>query len=212
MNRRLMVAAALAAASLGVAACGAQKIGPVARPALLLDQLNSTPANVHVGQEFTNAVVLLRSESDSPVTIRKVTFTEPRGVGTVVKVEHVMATPVSKNDDWPVRVWSSYPPTAKIGGMCRSMPLQPVVGATIPPHGAARLVVLFRALKAGDYFIDGQAVSYEVGSGSGRTTGSITLPNRFIGTVTPTGGTVSPDPIEQACAQLGHLLKGEPAR
>jgi hypothetical protein len=207
MNRRLVVAA-LAVLPLALAACGGQKIGPVARPALLLDQLNSTPANVHVGQEFTNAVVLLRSESDSPVTIRKVTFTEPKGIGTVVKVEHVDVTPVPQKDDWPVQVWSSYPPTAKIDGMCRSMPLQPVAGATIPPHGAARLVVLFEALKAGDYFIDGQAVSYEVGSGSARTTGSITLPNRFVGTVTPTGGTVSPSSIEQACKQLGKLLTG----
>jgi hypothetical protein len=207
MNRRLMVAA-LATLPLALAACGGQKIGPEARPALLLDQLNSTGANVHVGQEFTNAVVLLRSTSDSSVTIRRVTFTEPKGIGSVVKVEHVMVTPVPKQDDWPVQVWSSYPPTAKIGGMCQSMPLQPVVGATIPPHGAARLVVLFKALEAGDYFIDGQAVSYEVGSGSGRTTGSITLPNRFVGTVTPTGGTVSPSSIELACKQLGNLLKG----
>jgi hypothetical protein len=203
---RRIVVLALVSALLAVA-CHS-KIGAGSRPALLLDQVNAASANVHVGQEFSYAVVLLRSTSDSPVTIRRVTFTEPKGIGSVVKPLDVDVTPVPAKDDWPVRVWSSFPPTAKIDGRCQAQPVRPAVGAVIPPHGAVRLVVHFRAVAAGDYFMDGQDVAYTVRDSSGGTPGSIALPNRFLGTVTPTGGSLQPDRTELACTDLGNLPSG----
>jgi hypothetical protein len=203
MNRRRLPTALFAAAVL-LAACGLSKIHAGSRHALLVDQVNSTSANVRVGQQFSYAVVLLRSTSGSPVTIRKVTLTEPKGIGDVVKPIEVDVAHLARRDDWPVRNWSSFPPTAKIDGTCQAMQLEPAVGAVIPPHQAARLVVLFKALKTGDYFLDGQDVAYTVNG----TPDSVSLPNRFLGTVTKTGGDLTPTSIEKSCSKLGNLPPG----
>jgi hypothetical protein len=200
VRRRL---ATLCACALALAACSS-KINAGSRPALLLDQVNSIRADVHVGQEFTYAVVLLRSTSDDPVTIRRVQFTQPQGIGDVVRPAEVDLAHLAPDVDWPVRLWSSFPPTAKLDGKCRAQEVEPAAGAVIPPHQAARLVVRFRAVGPGDWFLGGQHVAYTAGG----KPGDITLPNRFVGTVTKTGGTLEPDAIEQACAKLGNLLPG----
>ena len=207
MNRRRSPTAATVASVLLpvlLAACGGSKIQAGNRPALLLDQVNSIGADVNVGDTFTYAVVLLRSVSDQPVKITKVTFTEPKGIGTIVKPLAVDVYHMAPKDDWPVRNWRSFPPTAKVAGKCRAMTLEPAEGAVIQPGAAARLVVQFDALKEGDYFLDGQKVDYTV---DGKP-GSITLPNRFLGTVSNSGGTLTPTKIEQDCAQLGNLPSG----
>src|SRR5215467_3776288 len=124
MNRPIRRIAALVALPVLLAACGAQKIQAGNRPALLLDQVNSIGADVNVGDTFTYAVVLLRSVSDSPVKITKITFTEPKGIGTVVKPVAVDVYHLPQKDDWPVRNWRSFPPTAKVAGKCQAMTLE----------------------------------------------------------------------------------------
>jgi hypothetical protein len=196
MSRRIA-----AAMLLTLTACSS-KIGPRPSPALLLDQVNSLQTNVDAGQEFTYAVVLLRSTSDSPVTIRSVKFDTPKGIGGVVKPLEVDLAHLATKDDWPVRVWSSFPPTAKVDGRCQAQELEPAAGAVIPPNAAARLVVLFRAVHPGDFYLGGQDVTYSVDGAPG----DVDLPNRYLGTVTKAGGTLEPEPIETTCAKLGNLL------
>ena len=41
---------------------------------------------------------------------------------------------------------------------------------------------------------------------AGGTPESIALPNRFLGTVSKSDGTLQPQPIEKACSKLGNLL------
>ena len=210
MNRRMSFATGAIALGLVLAlaatACGGTKIKAGSRPALLLDQVNALSTNVHVGQEFTYAVVLLQSQSDSPVKITKVTLTTPEGIGEVVQPKEVDVAQLDPSEQWPVRLWSSFPPTGKVEGKCREQGLEPATGAVIPPHDKARLVVLFKARKPGDFYLGGQKVSYSVDG----TPGSITLPNHFLGTVTESAGgdDLKPDPIETACKQLGNLLPG----
>ena len=195
--------ASLFLCALALAACSS-KVEAGSRPALLLGQVNSVGANVHVGQEFTYAAALLQSTSDEPVTIKRVTFTQPQGLGTVIDAGDIELSTVGAGDEWPSRVWSSYPPTAEVGSRCRVQQVEPAAGLVLPPDGAARVVVRFTAKAPGDFFLGGQQVSYTVGG----KPGSITLPNRFVGTVTKTGGTLHPDSGEEACANLGHLLPG----
>jgi len=194
-----------ALALLMLAACGGSKIHAGSRPALLLDQVNSIGADVNAGSKFVYGVVLLRSTVDSPVTIKKVVFTQPEGLGDVVKPLEMDVAHLAPKDDWPVRNWRSFPPTARIGGKCQSMQLEPAAGAVIPPHQAARLIVLFQAAAKGDYYLGGQDVSYTTGDG---TTGSIVLPNRLLGTVSGSDGTLVPTGIELACKDLGNVLPG----
>jgi len=209
MNRRMSFATAGVALGLVLTLAGAAcspKIQAGSRPALLLDQLNSLSTNVHVGQEFTYAVVLLQSQSDSPVTIKKVVFTHPEGIGDVIEPVDVKVALLDRPDPWPVRMWSSFPPTGKVDGRCRVQQLEPAQGVTIPPHRRARLVVLFKALKPGDFYLGGQDVRYTVDG----EPGSITLPNHFLGKVAEQeqGDQLQPDPIETACKKLGNLLPG----
>ena len=109
-----------------------------------------------------------------------------------------------KPDPWPPRLWSTFPPTGRVDGKCRAQDLEPAAGTTIPPHRRARLIVLFKALKKGDFYLGGQTVNYTVDGEQG----SITLPNHFLGDVTTKASkeTLVPDPIETACKRLGNLL------
>ena len=67
--------------------------------------------------------------------------------------------------------------------------------------------MLFKAVGPGDYYLGGQDVEYNVGPNEGGgTPGSIALPNRFLGTVSKSDGTLRPQPIEKACSKLGNLL------
>ena len=212
MNRRMSFATTAAALALVLVlalvatACGGAKIKAGSRPALLLPQLSALQTSVHTGQELTYAVVLLQSTSDSPVTIRNVEFTAPEGIGDVLKPVEVDIARLDPKVLWPVHLWSSFPPTGKVEGKCREQQLEPAEGSVIPPHEGARLVVLFRAVKPGDFYLGGQRVTYS----DGGEPGAITLPNHFLGTVseTATGEDLHPDPIETACRQLGNLLPG----
>jgi hypothetical protein len=203
VNTKRLLAPLLCALTL--AACSSNsKVQAGSRPALLLGQVNSVGANVHVGQEFTYAAALLQSTSDEPVTIKRVTFTQPQGLGTVITPGDIEVSVVGADDQWPSRVWSSYPPTSEIGSRCRVQQVEPAAGLVLPPDGAARVVVKFTAKAPGDFFLGGQQVAYTVGG----KPGSIILPNRFVGTVTKTGGSLHPDSGEEACANLGHVLPG----
>ena len=114
---------------------------------------------------------------------------------------------LAADDQWPVRLWSSFPPTGKVAGKCQDQQLEPAAGAVIPPHGAARLVVLFKGVEAGDFFLGGQDVRYEVDG----EPGSIALPNRFLARSRPPATRSSPTPSKRPAPTSGTCYPGSMA-
>jgi hypothetical protein len=106
----------------------------------------------------------LENSSSEDVTIKRVAFSHPRGIGSILRVEAIRLAPLgsSPGTTTPGGLYRSFPPVAQRSrsGPCYVQRLVSVDGYTLRPGHEARVAIVLSPEKAGTAGFDSHVVYY----------------------------------------------------
>jgi hypothetical protein len=162
---------------------------------------------VKPGEEWVLLIAFLKNATGEPLMLRGVRL-RGEGLGRVVDVIQLRIAPLPPDSGEygfvPSGIFKTYPPAILLGGKvtCNSQTLRPIGGYVMGPAREARILVLMRAAKPGEFSVRFHEVTY---SQSGREFMQ-SLPVGMRGTVSEGGHPIGVDKDEQACLSQSRVL------
>ena len=151
---------------------------------------------VRLGDKFGYLDEVLQNASGSPITLTSITFS---GAGKLLRTVQVKIGLIAPGvPGLPGARYETDPPVQKIGHRCIVETLRPVQGFRLPPHGLARIWVVFQAVRTGRYKITEHIVTYTQNGVRYRQD----LPQGYEGVVTRNGTHLVPASVERPCLSL----------